>query len=102
MAGILTDKQNRRRILLYGLIAVILFCAISLLQCVDSGSVDLYYYLAQILALVLGIVHVSLMNRYLLGPAAGIFGWGLLATILLMLSGAIGSAIVYHFAKLNY
>jgi hypothetical protein len=102
MAGILNEKQNRRRILLYGLIAVILFCAISLLQWVDSGSVDLYFYFAEILVLGLGILHVSLMNRFLMGSLAGHFGWGLLATFLLMLFGAIGSAVIYYFAKLNY
>jgi MFS family permease len=102
MAGILTDKQQRKGILLYGLITVIIISAISLLQWVDTSSVDLYYYLALILALGIGILHVGLMNRFLLGPVSGHFGWGLLATILLMIAGGLGSAIVYHFIKLSY
>ncbi len=102
MDGILTEKQNRRRIFLYGLTALILFCAISLLQWVNASSADLYYYLAQFLALVLGIIHVLLLNKYLLRTDEQDLWKGLLATFLIMLTGAIAAGVVYHFLKLNY
>jgi hypothetical protein len=102
MAGILSEKGNQKRILLYSLVVVILICGISLLQWIDELSVNTYYYLAAALVLGLGILHVALMDKYLMGQEAGSFWWGLLATFLLLLAGALGAAVVYHFTRLKY
>lgn len=95
-------KQQRNRFLLYALLICILFCGISLLQWINNRDVDIYYFFAQVLALMLGIVHISVLNYYLKLSEPDEFGKGLLITVIIMLIGAIFAALLYYFTHLKY
>jgi hypothetical protein len=102
MAGSLTDKLIFKRILWYGLVGVILLAATSMLQKVDPSSVHIYYYTAQIITLLLGMLHLALVYRLLLPPAYSGFWVGLLVCLLIVIAGVLGSAILYYYLKMNY
>lgn len=94
-------KQLRNRTFLYGLVTIILLAATGLLGWTNITLTGNYYYLAQALALGLGILHVILMYKFLpLNPDS--FGKGFGITFLLMLLAAIALAILYYYLRLNY
>jgi hypothetical protein len=95
-------KKYGKRSFIYALILLILISLTGLLQWVDTGAADTYYYFAQALVLVLGVTHVFLMYRFIPQIHPGDFWKGLGITFLIMLAGAIATAILYHFIGLDY
>jgi hypothetical protein len=87
---------------IYTIVLVFFLGLIGLLQWVDSGAADTYFYFAQALALILGIVHVFLLYRFIPNVFPSDFWKGLGVTLLLMLAGTITAAIVYYFKNLDY
>jgi hypothetical protein len=103
MTGPLTAKNNRKKIIIYTLVAVILFAATSLLEWADPESVDFFFYMALGIALGLGVLHIYLLYEFLLDPTYRDEFWvGFLLTILLALAGAAAGAVLYHYLKLNF
>lgn len=95
-------KKYGKKPFLYALILVILIAATSLLQWINTDQTDSYYYLAQAVVLVLGIVHILLMYQFIPQITAADFGKGLSLTFLLMLAGAIAALVLYYFIPLDY
>jgi len=87
---------------LYALIFVILLGSTSLLQWTNTIFADSYYYFAQALVLIIGILHVLLMYRFIPQITRGDFWKGLLFTLFLMLLAAVAAATVYYFIRLDY
>jgi hypothetical protein len=102
MKGTIIEKKMGRRGFLYGLITIILFCCISLLQWLDLGSIEILYVAAMTLALFLGIIHVKMLYDLYEPGMDKNFGRGLLATFLLMFSGGLAVAVLYYFLRLDY
>lgn len=101
MAGNPIEKRYGRKPFLYALILVILLGCISLLQWTNSDRIDLYYYFAQALTLVLGIAHVWLIYKFVSQITPADFWKGFLLTVLIMLGGTVAAAILYHYLELN-
>jgi hypothetical protein len=87
--------------LLYALVMTILTGIIGLLGWININQADSYYYFAQSLVFVVGIVHTWLMYKFL-PVTPGDFWKGLLLTVLIMCAGALAVAIVYYFIHLDY
>jgi len=58
-------KKFGKKAVLYVLMMVICSGLIGLLQWVDSGEADRYFYFAQAFVLILGITHVFLLYRFI-------------------------------------
>jgi Type VI secretion system, TssN len=95
-------KKYGKRPVLYAFILVILLGFTGLLQWVDTGEADLYYYFAQALVFILGVAHVFLMYRFIPQIYPGEFWKGLGITFLIMIAGTIAAAISFHFINLDY
>ena len=95
-------KKYGKRPFLYAFILAILIGLTGLLQRVDPGSADTYYYFAQALVLVLGIFHILLFYRFVPQINTGDFWIGLGITILIMFAGALAAAITYHYLILDF
>jgi hypothetical protein len=95
-------KKIGKRAILYVFINVIFICLAGLLQWVDNAEADTYYYFAQALVLIAGIVHVFLLYRFIPQISPSDFWKGFWITLLIMLAGAIVSAITYHFLNLDF
>lgn len=95
-------KKYGRKPFLYAFISVMFLGLTGLLQWVDPGGADTYFYFAQALVLILGIVHVFLLYRFIPQISRRDFGKGLGITLLIMLAGTIAAAVAYHFLHLDY
>lgn len=96
------EKKIGKTPFIYAFILVIMIGLAGLLQWVDPGAADTYYYLAQALVLVLGIVHVFLFYRFIPQILPADFWTGLGITLLIMLAGTIAATIAFHFLNLDY
>ena len=93
--------MHRKTILLYALVMAIVTGFIGLLQWINTNEADLYYYLAQALVFILGIVHVRLMYKFL-PITPGDFWKGFLATLIIMIAAVVATAVIYYFIQLDY
>ncbi len=92
---------QKKSTLLYALMMAVLTAFIGLLQWANTNQADVYYYLAQALVFIAGIVHVRLMYRY--NPITPNNFWnGFLVTLMIMIAGIFFSAIVYYIVHLDY
>jgi hypothetical protein len=95
-------KKYGKKPFVYALILVILLALISLLQRTNSDQTDAYYYFAQVLALMLGTLHVWLSGRFMPQISRNEFWKGLAATLLLMLLATLAAVTLYYFLLLDY
>jgi hypothetical protein len=92
---------HRKTNLFYALIMAMLTAFIGLLQWTNISQADSYYYLAQASVFIAGIVHVSLMYKFL--PITPDDFWkGFLVTLMIMIAGVVVTAIIYYFIHLDY
>jgi len=94
-------KTYGKKPVLYALIVAILTGFIGLLQWINSNQADSYYYFAQALVLIAGIVHVWLMYKFL-PVSPGDFWKGFLITLLIMFAGTVVAAISYYLFHLDF
>jgi hypothetical protein len=81
--------------LLYGIVVGLLLGAAGFAGTLDSANFQWYYFLVQVLALGLGVLHLWLGPRFI--PAVfATFGWGMLDTLLVLLLGMAFTLILYQ------
>ncbi|MFD2934188.1 TssN family type VI secretion system protein [Spirosoma flavum] len=81
--------------LLYGLVVALLLGAVGFAGTFDSANFQRYYFLIQVLALGIGLLHLWLSPRF--APAIfDTFGRGLLGTLLVLLLGMGFTLVLYH------
>ncbi len=89
-------------LVLYALVAIIPIAGTGLLPWIDVNNLIFYYYIAQILSLVLGIAHVFLIRAIFPEVVSENFGNGFWMTIVIMILSAIAAAVLYYIIKLPY
>ena len=95
-------KKYGKRPFLFVIILALLLGLTGLLQRVDTASTDIYFYFAQALVLLLGVVHVFLFYRFIPRVLPGDFWMGFGITVLIMLTGTFAAAVAYHFLNLDF
>jgi hypothetical protein len=86
----------------YILFGTILLSAVSLLQLVDIGMADLYYYTAVVLALVIGTVHVIALSKFFHTALPHQIRGGWWLSISIIFFSIVIIAIIYYYAGLNF
>jgi hypothetical protein len=95
-------KKYGRKPFIYAIIFGLLLGFTGLLQWVNTGAPDTYYYFAQALVFILGIVQVFLVYRFIPQTSPDDFWKGLAVTVLILLLGIVAAAVSYHFLGLDY
>jgi hypothetical protein len=81
--------------LIYGILAGLLLGAVGFAGTFDSANFQRYYFLVQLLALGLGVVHLWLSSRF--APSVfATFGQGIVATLLILLLAMIFALVLYQ------
>ncbi|MEP6596218.1 MAG: hypothetical protein ABJA71_09735 [Ginsengibacter sp.] len=97
--------KNKSRIsiaLLYIPIQVLVISAVSLLQLMDVSMADLYYYLAVVLVIAIGTVHVIVINKFLYTTLPNQIRAGLSLSFFIMFFSIVVIAIIYYYAGLDF
>lgn len=89
-------------LIFYSLVALVLMAGVSLLPWIDVNHLTTFYYVAQLLALAFGMVHVWLMGVFLSILVKGKFWNGLWLTLALMALTEIAVVTLYFFIKLPF
>ncbi|HEX3769067.1 MAG TPA: TssN family type VI secretion system protein, partial [Puia sp.] len=102
MSGKGLIKTYGKPFFIYTIIFGLLLGLTGLLQWVDVGAPDTYYYFAQALIFIFGIAHVFLVRRLFPQISPDDFWNSLFLTVLIFLVGIITAAAAYHFIGLDY
>ncbi|HVM86754.1 MAG TPA: TssN family type VI secretion system protein [Puia sp.] len=98
MAENFIEKKYGKKAFFYLLVTIILLSSIGLLSFGNNDSIDSFYYIAQVLCLTIGILHVVFIYKFL-PVQKNEFAKGLIITLLLLLCSSIIVAIIYYFRK---
>lgn len=96
MAENIIRKKYGKRGFIYLLIFLAALGGVGLLSLLTIDAIDAFYYLALLLGLIIGSLHVVFMYRFL-PIQRNEFTKGLILTLLLLLGSAILSAVIYYF-----
>jgi hypothetical protein len=96
------SSSQIKALILYALVTLILMAGVSLLPWINENNLTAFYYISQLLALVLGTVHAWLMGVFLSNMVKGKFWNGLWITLALMALTEIAVVIVYYFIKFPF
>ncbi|HEY2648962.1 MAG TPA: TssN family type VI secretion system protein [Puia sp.] len=102
MSGKGLIKTYGKPFFIYAIIFGLLLGLTGLLQWVDVGAPDTYYYFAQALIFIFGIAHVFMVRRLIPQISPDDFWNSLFLTVLIFLVGIITAAAAYHFIGLDY
>lgn len=102
MVANLKGNKSLKKVLLYGLVVLLLLSAAGLLQLVDGNSLESYFYLATVLALGIGSLHVYLVSMVLPEAYWASFWRIFLFTLVLMIASAITIVLIYRYLRLDY
>ena len=94
--------KGRMRGLLYIFIFVLLLSSCGLLEWIDPYSADFYFYIAFILALGLGILHIMLGPKFLGVGSSLSFNRGLLLILLILVLSGLVMAVIFYRLNLPY
>lgn len=102
MALNLTQKQKSKWLILYVSVMCILICLISVLQWFELTSFQqIFYYIAQLLVLIVGIIHLIIMPKILIWINKN-FWQELIVTLVILIASLISALIIYYFLKLDF
>jgi len=85
---------------LYMPVPISLLSATSLLQLMDVSKADLYYYFAVLLAIILGFLHIIVIDKFLYPRSTDQIA-SVWLSILIMFFSAVIIIIIYYYAGLN-
>lgn len=96
MPGNFIEKRVGKKAFSYSLVTVLVLSGIGLLPLLQIDSVDAIFYLASFLSLLIGVLHVALLERFL--PVRNTeFVRALMITLLILLGSGIIAGIIYYF-----
>jgi hypothetical protein len=101
MADNLVTKKYGKGPVLYVLVSTLILALAGLLQRAAADNTDTYFYFAQALTFILGILHVYCLYRFIPQLDPGSFWYGLGITLLIMLIGVLAAAIAYYYLRLD-
>src|SRR6266487_7072346 len=95
------NNKSFSNTLLYMPVPVLLLSAVSLLQLMDVNMADLYYYLAVLLVLGIGIMHVIVTYKFPYPVSPDHIRSDLWLSVLIMFFSIVIIAIIYYYTGLN-